>query len=239
MHRVDAGRTGRCTPQGTQVEGVPTLILGGEYDLPVPEAVSQLAADVLVDATYVGLAAAGHDPQFWSACGREILQRFIDTLNPGDTSCADEPAGGWWVPGSFPKRVTQAPPAAQTGGPRASRHARRLATAAAWTVMDSVRHNFVVPNDSVALRGGIVDWEPLDNGAQWTLIDAHFTKDLAVSGTFTVTDDRPWDGEFQLNGPDGRRTTMHLTGDWFVDGANMTITLDTHGKTATFTVPAY
>jgi hypothetical protein len=76
------------------------------------------------------------------------------TLKAGDTSCAAQPARGAWVPGVFARRLGELPPAAQTGGPPAGLGARRLATAAAWTVMDSTQHNFFVPGDSVALRGG-------------------------------------------------------------------------------------
>ena len=227
-------------PAGTRVDGVPTLVLGGEYDVSVPESVSQLATEVLTDSTYVSMSGAGHDPQFWSDRGPELVQRFIADLDVGDTSCADQPAGGWWVPGSFPKRANQAPPADQASGKRVSRSTRRLVTAAAWTVMDSLRHNFTVPDDSVALRGGIVDWERIDDeSAQWTLEDARFTKDLRVSGTITGVGPL-FDGDITVDGP--RRhdtTTMHFNGEFFVAGADITITTTSRGKTATFTVPGY
>ena len=163
-------------PAGARVRGVPTLVLGGEYDLPVPEVVSQMATRVMVDSTYVGMTAAGHDPQFWSDCGPELVQRFYRDLDVGDTSCADQPAGGWWVPGSFPTQVRKAPPATQTSGPHASRRARQLATVTAWTVMDSVQHNFFVPGDSVGLRGGVVDYEFVDDTDTWTLEQARFAR---------------------------------------------------------------
>lgn len=228
-------------PEGARVDGVPTLVLGGEYDLPVPESVARLATDVMVDSIFVSITAAGHDPQFWSDCGPELVQRFILELAAGDTSCADEPAGGWWVPGSFPTTVADAPAAQQTGGRLASTNTRRLATVAAWTVMDSVQHNFYITGDSVALRGGMVDYEPIDNGAQWTLGDAHFTEDVAVSGPITVIEDGSdvFDGEFTVTGPGSRTTTVHLNGRFLIDGADMTITFDVGGRPATFTVPAY
>jgi hypothetical protein len=105
--------------------------------------------------------------------------------------------------------------------------------------MDSLRHNFTVPDDSVALRGGTVDWEPLDDGAEWTLEDARFTKDLSVNGTITATGP-VFDGEITLEGP--RRhdsTTMNFNGEFFVPGAEITMTTTVRGKTATFTLPAY
>lgn len=107
--------------------------------------------------------------------------------------------------------------------------------------MDSVQHNFYITGDSVALRGGMVDYEPIDNGAQWTLGDAHFTEDVAVSGPITVIEDGSdvFDGEFTVTGPGSRTTTVHLNGRFLIDGADMTITFDVGGRPATFTVPAY
>ena len=176
--------------EGTRVKGVPTLVLGGEYDMPVPESVAKLATRVMSGASYVGFSAAGHDPQFWSDCGPELVQRFYAERAAGDTSCARERAGGWWVPGVFPTSVAGLPAAEQTGGPSAPARLRRLATAAAWTVMDSVQHNFFIPGDGVALRGGTVDFEEIEGGAQWTLGDARFTEDVGVDGTWTVAGER-------------------------------------------------
>jgi hypothetical protein len=225
-------------PNGATVTGVPTLVLGGEYDLVVPESVSKIATDVMVGATYVGVAAAGHDPEFWSSCGPELVQRFFLEGAVGDTSCAAKPAGGWWIPGSFPTHVADAPAATQTSGPRAPKSVRRLATVAAWTVMDSIEHNFFVPGDSVALRGGTVDFEFVDPVPQWTLGQAHFTKDVTVDGTITFVDG-VLDGEFTLTGPGKRTTTAHINGRFLTTGADMTITFDIDGHPATFTVPGY
>jgi pimeloyl-ACP methyl ester carboxylesterase len=131
-------------PSGRQVRGVPALVLAGEYDVGLPASLARLATDVLVDAEYVDMAAAGHVPWWYSDCGPELVQRFIETLTAGDTSCADEPAGGWWMPGSFPTKVQKAPPADQVSGPPASTKIRRFATVVAWTVMDGIQHNYSV-----------------------------------------------------------------------------------------------
>jgi hypothetical protein len=140
------------------------------------------------------------------------------------------------VPGSFPTEARHAPAATQTDGPRQPNRTRHLATAAAWTVMDSLQHNFFVPGDSVGLRGGIVDYEPTDDGPQWTLVDARFTEDVTVNGVLRAIGD-DFDGAFTMTGPDGTTTTGHFSGAFRVSGADMTITHDTGGATATFTVP--
>jgi pimeloyl-ACP methyl ester carboxylesterase len=227
---------------GARVKGVPTLVLGGEYDLPVPESVSKLATKVMVDSTYVGLSAAGHDPEFSSPCGPELVQRFITTLAVGDTSCASRPAGGWWVPGVFPTSVDDAPAATQRDGAPATNDERRLATVAAWTVMDAVQHNFFISGDSVALRGGTVAFafDPAASVASWTLADARFTEDVTVSGSLSGTAlGQDFDGTFSVVGPGARTQTMRITGPFLTDGADMRITLDVAGRPATFTVAAY
>jgi pimeloyl-ACP methyl ester carboxylesterase len=220
-------------PAGTTVDGIPTLVLGGEYDLPVPESVSKLALDVMTDSTYVGMKAAGHDPQFWSDCGPRIVQRFYRTHGVGNAACADRPAGGWWVPGSFPRHVAGAPVARQVDGAPASRALRRLVTATVWTAFDSVFHNFFVPGDSVALRGGVVDFEPTDFGAQWTLRKARFTRDLVIRG---VVADGPGKWRAHLRASlDGDRTRVRFSGHLLESGAVVTV----HARGRTFTVPAY
>ena len=221
-------------PAGITVAGVPALVVAGEYD--VPE-FARLATSVLVDAEFVTLAAAGHVPWWYSDCGPELLRRFITTGTAGDTACANDLPTGWWVPGSFAKTTGQTPAATQTSGPRASPQLRRLVTVAAWTVMDSLQHNFFVPGDSVALRGGTVDFELIDDVAQWTLGAARFTTDVAVTGTVTWTD--VLDGELSIHGPGRRMTTAHITGPFITPGQDVTITLDVAGQPATFTIPGY
>ena len=223
----------------TTVEGVPTLVLAGEYDLSVPESVAVLATEVMQDSTFVSVTAAGHDPHFWGECGAELAQRFIADLDAGDTSCAAEPAGRWWVPGSFPTKAGAAPAlATQTGGPTASKKDRRLVTAMAWTVLDSVTHNFFVPGDSVGLRGGVVDYEFLEEGEinEWTLRGARFTKNLAVDGPVLNQFDGLLSGELVAHAPGGRDLPFVF------DGALedlITLTVDLGNGQATFTVPGF
>jgi pimeloyl-ACP methyl ester carboxylesterase len=222
---------------GDKVTGVPALVLGGEYDLNVPESDAKLATNVLVGASYIGISGAPHDPEFYS-CGPQLVQRFITTLAVGDTSCAATPAVGVWMPGSFPTTVADTPPATQASGPRAPGKTRRLATATAWTVLDSIEHNFIGDGHSVGLRGGTLDWTRLDDGSQWTLDHVRFTNDLAVSGLVVITRDNTVNADVTVDGPNGT-TAMHISGPFRTIGADMTITIDVNGQPATFTIPAY
>jgi pimeloyl-ACP methyl ester carboxylesterase len=224
---------------GTTVTGIPTLVLGGEYDLPVPEAVTRKALEVVPGATYVSMTGAGHDSQFWSDCGPELVQRFYRDLDVGDTSCAGRPAAGAWSPGNFVTKVGQAPPATQAGGPRATSDQRRLVTVAAWTVIDSLRHNFLSPDDSVGLRGGVVDWEVVDDVNEWSLEKVRFSPDVRVDGLIQdLQSDGVFTSEIDVRGP-GTRVAASLDGAFLTYGEDATLTVDFGKGAATFTIPAY
>lgn len=234
-------------PSGTRVRGVPALVFGGEYDVGLPESLARLATNVLVDGEYITMAAAGHPPWWYSECGPELVQRFIRTLEAGDTSCASVPAGGWWMPGSFPTTVAETPPATQTSGPAAPENMQRLATVIAWTVMDGIQHNFSVPIPSASqpsdtitsasLRGGTVISERQPEMVTLRFDDSQFTHDVSLSGTLVWTD--ILDGEFTVEGPGDQTTDVHLNGPFITTGSDVTVTLNMAGEPATFTVPSY
>jgi pimeloyl-ACP methyl ester carboxylesterase len=77
-------------PDGMSLPDVPTLILAGDVDTSAPlEGAEDLLAS-FPQATLVVVPGAGHnvlDPQ-WAGCTPQIVARFVDTLDPGDTSCA-------------------------------------------------------------------------------------------------------------------------------------------------------
>ena len=79
-------------PEGAALPDVPTLILVGDVDTDAPvEGAKQLLAS-FPQGTLVVVPGAGHnvlDPQ-WAGCTPDIVATFVDTLDPGDTSCATE-----------------------------------------------------------------------------------------------------------------------------------------------------
>jgi pimeloyl-ACP methyl ester carboxylesterase len=222
-------------PAGTTVEGIPTLVLAGEYDVQVPVAAVQHAMDVVPDATLVTMTAAGHDPQFWSDCGPALVQEFFRDHELTDTSCAEEPAGGWWVPGSFPARVEQAPPATRTDGAPARGHLRRLATAVVWSVFDSLQHNFFVPGNSVGLRGGDVIWDPTPARGRWRLERVRFTRDLVVDGVASVGGPDRWVARLQVSERGRRPQEVRFVGRFWEDGRGVAV----HLRDRIFTVPTH
>ena len=174
------------------------------------------------------MTGAGHDSQFWSpSCGPELVQRFYRDLDVGDTSCANEPALGTWVPGTFATSVGQAPAASQTGGPRANRSGRRLITATAWTVLDALRHNFLTAEHSVGLRSGALEYAYLDGVNTWTYDQVRFTRDVRVSG---VVNDPTGTGHFVADLVAQRLgstpVTVRMEGQLFTYREDATLTAD-------------
>ena len=140
---------------GTKVTGVPAVILGGEYDLAIPESLAVQAKSVLVGSKYVSMKAVGHVPWWFSDCGPQIVQAFLaDPKGSLDTSCATVAPRGWWYPGSYPTSFKGSPAATQVGGPAADADTRRLITTVAWTAMESLINWAATRSDTtVGLRG--------------------------------------------------------------------------------------
>lgn len=228
----------RPVPDDATVTGIPTLIVNGEYDTVVPTAESERALETFPEAELVTIANAGHVGYFFF-CGPQLVQRFIADLDAGDTSCADDQSFDWWVPGSFPATLAEAPKARQTSGPSVPTSVKRLATVAAWTVLDGVKHSFVsFPEPTAGLRGG--EMATQDNGdgtVLFTFRDSRFAGDTPVSGTVLWTD--TLDGELTVIDPKGKPYAVTVSGVFNGGGQDMTVTVDVGGKVATFAVPSY
>ncbi|RZU12125.1 alpha/beta hydrolase family protein [Kribbella rubisoli] len=225
-------------PSGTKVRGVPALIVTGEYDVGVTPEAGRIASRVLVGSTYVELAAVGHATWFTGSCGTVLLQRFIETLAVGDTSCARTPPAGWWMPGSFPLTAATAPPARQTAGPPAATDVRRLATVTAETVMDGLQHIASISGlVAGGLRGGTVTYD--DSSERPFVYDAaRFTRDVSVSGSTTWTPDGI-DGTFTVCTPAGTTASATVRGAFTHLGGTVVVTLRQNNRTQTFEIPGY
>ncbi|NEZ03929.1 alpha/beta hydrolase [Wenzhouxiangella sp. XN201] len=71
--------------------GLPTLILGGEFDPTTPPEFGRLAAETLPNSTFVEVPAHGHGVIASTTCTRELALRFLeDPDRAQDTSCVSE-----------------------------------------------------------------------------------------------------------------------------------------------------
>jgi pimeloyl-ACP methyl ester carboxylesterase len=225
-------------PPGTEVHGLPALVMAGELDFGQPPALVRMATDTLVGAKYLSITGAGHIPWLWSDCGAELLRRFVLTHALGDASCADTPVTPAWLPGNFPLTAAGAQPAKQLSGPPATTDLRRAATVAGWTVMDGLQHiAAIVGRTTPGLRGGLLTYDDTVD-PPFRFDRARFTRDVTVTGALSWTGPQ-LDGTFTIKLPDGSTAAATIRGPYRQYGANLTITLTTHGQNRSFAVPSY
>ena len=228
---------------GTKVHGIPSLILLGEYDLNVPRANAIRAADVLVGAKVVDVAMAGHNPWWWRECAAQTVQKFIATGHVTDV-CATDPMPDQWFVGSFPSTVSGTPKAARLGGDNSTATARRIATAAVWTVVDSMDHTYRSESHAGrALRGGsvVIDWSEEEGTPDVFHLDkVRFVDDLTVTGT---ADSNWWisqyDAAITVRAPDGTRGALTIVGVVNASSADVfEVSGTVDGRTVHLSVPA-
>ena len=236
-------------PAGTKVKKVPALLLHGEYDLVVPTEEGVRAAALFENSTSVEIASAGHNPWWWTECGPQLVERFIRTMDVGDTSCAAEvlPA---WVPGSFPLTASAAPKANPASADDTTTSLeKRVITAGVWSLFDGARRAVSVASfdsdtltsQSVGLRGGTIhrSFDPDTGSGTYEIDDLRFTNDVGITGDLIWNGDNNMDGDLTITGPGRLTGTLHVEGAFFVVGATtLKVTGTIGGHTVDVTVPA-
>jgi pimeloyl-ACP methyl ester carboxylesterase len=216
---------------------VPTLVLQGELDTfvgLVPE-----TAALYPKAKLITVTGAGHNTFRWSPCGAELAAHFLQTLKPGDTSCAARSQLNYGGIASFPKLASESPAAEPRGDNQAGRANLRVAHVAADAALDAIKRSFLsFSGDGPGLRGGTFH---TDYDFIWTttLTAARWTDDVAIDGTQQWASDGTIDADLQVDGPGDRDGTLHLHGGWLFPGAPKTITITgtLGGQLVSATVP--
>jgi pimeloyl-ACP methyl ester carboxylesterase len=209
---------------GAALAAVPTMVLSGDIDSITAPEEGLMAALSFPDATFVPvrnlthITAIGDQGIFvppvgadFTGCVGNLVRRFIETLEAGDTSCAQSIRPIRTVP-SFARQAAEVAQAEALPGNTADEAALRLASAAAETAGDVLSRYFVSFGGSGAgLRGGAWSLERFDTGYAFALDRVRWTEDLAVSGTIE------WDQStglvnamLDLAGPDGATGTLSL-----------------------------
>lgn len=179
-------------PAGRLVDGpityprVPTLVVSGDLDNMTPVADGAAAAANFPLGRQVVLQNSLHVnalPHARSECGAALVRHFLDTLEPGDTSCAQNVAEIRLVP-RFARRVHELDPASVAAGNAATVEQLRAVSAALLSAGDAmVRASDVSPGAGVGLRGGTFAVRETHGTYQLTLRKLRWTEDLEVSGT--------------------------------------------------------
>jgi pimeloyl-ACP methyl ester carboxylesterase len=164
---------------------IPALIISGELDNITTVADGAAVAGAFMHATQIRIANSFHVnalPRARSACGAEIVRRFIETLAPGDTTCAANVPPLRLVP-HFAVHAGELEAAAAVAGNRANAAQLRWVSAAVMTAGDVLaRLGGNTTGRGVGLRGGSFRVVNDASIIHITLTQVRWTEDLAVSG---------------------------------------------------------
>jgi pimeloyl-ACP methyl ester carboxylesterase len=169
---------------------IPALIISGELDNITTMADGAAVARAFKRGTQIRIANSFHVnalPRARSACGAEIVRRFIETLAPGDTACAAAVPPLRLVP-HFALQASQLEPATAITGNRATAAQLRWVSAAVMTAGDVLaRLGGNSTGQGVGLRGGSFRVVDGASAVHVILDQVRWTEDLTVSGKI----DRP------------------------------------------------
>lgn len=207
---------GRPIPQGAVYPDVPVLVLSGEFDPLTPWPQGAEAAKWFPNARYIVVKNSTHVTALSDQdnCGSELVRRFVEHLDPGDTSCAANIAEVHLV-AKFVSRAAELEPAVATAGSEAEPDDLRIAAAAAHTIGDALARWWVNDNGKGAgLRGGRFTYKTSGSHSLYKFNKLLWTEDVEVSGT------ADWDYNFpgrvsahvKITGP--RREQGDLTLTW-------------------------
>ncbi len=181
---------GQPIPPHTPFTQAPTLVINGEFDTLTPVGDGDDVAARFPNVTHVIVANSFHVDAIYDMddCAQAIVRRFIDTLNPGDTSCAPNVKEVRVVP-KFVRHASDANPADATSGNTATTYDLAVASAAVQTAGDVMARWWLNGSGKgVGLRGGTWSYVGFGYNPKFTLTNVKWTEDLPVSGK------AEWDG---------------------------------------------
>ena len=177
-------------PVGAPYPDVPALILSGELDNMTTVADGAAVSRAFRHGKQVIVANGFHVnalPHSRSPCPAELVRRFIETLDVGDTRCAAEVPPVRLV-ARFARSAQELEPAQPLPSNAASASQLRVVSAAVLTAGDVVtRLRLNSSGHGAGLRGGRFEVAERGGTQVVTLEAVRWTEDLAVSGTIRKT----------------------------------------------------
>lgn len=231
-------------PADTRFPAVPTLVLAGDLDPCCGPTSAKAIAAQFPKSSYVEIANSGHITIFNNTeCSSAIIVNFVQTLQPGDTSCAQQ-----FTPlravGSFWRTARDADPAAvDSAGINNSTRSDRQIVSAAWAAAaDAIQHGFVAngfpTSNGTGLRGGTYTRTFGDNEVTLQLSAIRFTTDVTVSGSETISfNDGTIDATLDVTGPNSITGQLHITGTYFPHNGALQVTGQVGGRAVAAQVP--
>jgi pimeloyl-ACP methyl ester carboxylesterase len=172
-------------PPDTPFPALPVLVLSGDLDSLTPPAQGAQAAALFPNARQVIVANSYHVTALGDEddCASAMVRRFVQTLSPGDTSCASRIPEVRLVP-RFATQTSQLAPAQATAGNQGSAEDLQTVAAALLTAGDAIARWWINTDGSgVGLRGGGFTYGFANGSSVYRLDRLKWTNDLEVSGS--------------------------------------------------------
>jgi pimeloyl-ACP methyl ester carboxylesterase len=195
----------------------PTLVLAGDLDDRLGPASSKIVAGLFPGSTYVTVVNARHETTGWSQCALNLLNRMIETLSPGDTSCANTPEYIWPAVGRFPTLAKHARAAApdNSGTNQVGEAERKVVSVAVATAADALQRFTIGSGAGVGLRGGTFSSSGNFPFFSITLTNCAFSEDVIINGTINWNfADGTTTAALTVSGTGTSDGTLQVTGFW-------------------------
>ena len=218
-------------PAAASYPQVPVLVLSGELDNMTTVADGAAAAAHFARGHQVVLRNSLHVnalPRARSACGAQLVRRFITTGSHGDDRCKDAvPPLRLTVP--FARRADEMAQASARPGHAAGQPALKVVSAVAATVADLlVRAHATDRDEGPGLRGGRFTQQEAATGLSLTLRDVRWTGDVALDGVVAESADRARvHADLVVRSPSG---TGRLVLGWSRTGRDATVRGELGGR---------
>jgi len=214
-------------PPHTQFPSIPVLVLSGELDSLTSPISGAAAAALFPNSRQIIIANSFHvtadaDPNH---CADKIIQNFVLTLTPGDTSCSTQIAEIRPLP-NFAKTIAEVAPATALAGNAGTPEELQLAATMALTAGDALNRWWSSYDfDGVGLRGGT-----------FTITTPHLGIYIHTLNAYRWTEDAPVNGTVQWNYATGKTEALLTLADDALGSGTLTITWDDHQQQALATL---
>ncbi len=173
---------------------IPALVISGEFDDLTTREQGGIAAAQFPQGQHLVVANSFHVNALVPSrgtCIPDLVRHFVETLDPGETACAETVPRVPLVAG-FLRHAAEMPPATALAGNEADPAALALAAAAVATADDAIDRleSRQGEGKGPGLRGGSFATTKAPGGTHLTLDRLRWTEDLAVSGTIEAPDEQ-------------------------------------------------
>jgi pimeloyl-ACP methyl ester carboxylesterase len=218
---------------------VPVLVLHGDMDAQISTEQDQGIAEQFPHGTFIQVASSGHVTSGFGQCGTNIANHFLETLEPGDTSCAQTSETVWPAVGRFPLFAVDALPATPAAGNHGTVHDLKVISVAVATIRDALQRTTLGSVGGVGLRGGTWTNTVGATSQVITLSGCQFTEDVSISGTITYGFDTSVSASLSVTRSGEASGTLNVTGFFLHTGpvGNFSVTGSLGGRRIAALVP--